>query len=37
MEKFQYELNPFAPGNLAEKCVLKLVKSFSGHSLAKKS
>ena len=29
--------NPFAPGDFAEKCVLKLVEWFSGHSHAIKS
>ena len=31
------ELNPFAPGDFAEKRVLKLVKWFSGHCHAIKS
>ena len=26
------EFNPFTPGDFAEKCVLKLVEWFSGHS-----
>ena len=30
-------LNPFAPGDFAEKRVLKLVESFSGHCRAVKS
>ena len=30
-------LNPFAPGDFAEKRVLKLVEWFSGHSRAIKS
>ena len=30
-------LNPFAPGDFAEKCVLKLVEQFSGHCCAIKS
>ena len=30
-------INPFAPGNFSEKCILKLVKLFSGHCLAIKS
>ena len=30
-------LNPFTPGNFAEKDILKLVKPFSGHCLAIKS
>ena len=29
--------NPFAPGDFAEKCVLKLVEWFSGHCRAIKS
>ena len=29
--------DPFAPGDFAEKCVLKLVKWFSGHCHAIKS
>ena len=29
--------NPFAPGDFAEKCVLKLVEWFSGHCRALKS
>ena len=33
---FDY-LNPFAPGNFAEKRVLKLVEWFSGHCRAVKS
>ena len=31
------ELNPFAPGDFAEKRVLKLVEWFSGHCRAIKS
>ena len=31
------KLNPFAPGDFAEKCVLKLVEWFSGHCRAIKS
>ena len=27
--------NPFGPGNVAEKCALKLVERFSGHCLAR--
>ena len=30
-------INPFAPGSVAEKRVLKLVEWFSGHCLAIKS
>ena len=30
-------INPFAPGNVAEKRVLKLVERFSGHCRAIKS
>ena len=30
-------INPFAPGDFAKKCVLKLVKQFSGHCGAIKS
>ena len=30
-------LNPFDPGDFAEKCVLKLVEWFSGHCRAIKS
>ena len=30
-------INPFAPENFAEKCILKLDKLFSGHCLAIKS
>ena len=30
-------INPFAPGNFAEKRVLKLVEQFSGHCCAIKS
>ena len=39
LSKHQYEteFNPFAPGDFAEKHVLKLVKWFSGHSHAIKS
>ena len=29
--------NPFAPGNFASKCVLKLVEQFSSHCLAIKN
>ena len=25
------KINPFAPGDFAEKCILKLVERFSGH------
>ena len=32
-----YDINPFAPGDFAEKCVLKLVEWFSGHCHAIKS
>ena len=32
-----YALNPFAPGDFAEKRVLKLVEWFSGHCRAIKS
>ena len=32
-----YGFNPFAPGNFAEKRVLKLVEWFSGHCCAIKS
>ena len=32
----QIRIYPFAPGNFAEKCLLKLVKPFLGHCLAKK-
>ena len=31
------DVNPFAPGDFAEKCVLKLVEWFSGHCRAIKS
>ena len=31
------ELNPFAPGDFAEKRILKLVEWFSGHCRAIKS
>ena len=31
------EINPFAPGDFAEKCVLKLVEWFSGHCRSIKS
>ena len=31
------KFNPFAPGDFAEKRVLKLVEWFSGHCRAKKS
>ena len=31
------DFNPFAPGDFAEKCVLKLVEWFSGHCRAIKS
>ena len=34
---FINKLNPFAPGDLAEERVLKLVKRFSGHCRAMKS
>ena len=34
---FQYIFNPFAPGDFAEKCLLKLVKWFSDHCRAVKS
>ena len=27
-------INPFAPGNFSQKCILKLVKRFSGHCCA---
>ena len=33
----RYDLNPFAPGDFAEKRVLKLVEWFSGHCRAIKS
>ena len=32
-----FTINPFAPGDFAEKCVLKLVEWFSGHCRAIKS
>ena len=35
--KFQSVVNPFAPGDFAEKRVLKLVEWFSGHCRAIKS
>ena len=34
---YKLHLNPFAPGNFAEKRVLKLVEWFSGHCRAIKS
>ena len=34
---FYLEINPFAPGDFAEKRVLKLVEWFSGHCRAIKS
>ena len=34
---FFLEVNPFAPGDFAEKRVLKLVEWFSGHCCAIKS
>ena len=33
----QHTINPFAPGDFAEKRVLKLVQWFSGHCRAIKS
>ena len=33
----KFYLNPFTPGDFAEKRVLKLVEWFSGHCLAIKS
>ena len=33
----KHKVNPFAPGDFAEKCVLKLVEWFSGHCRAIKS
>ena len=36
-QKFGTLLNPFAPGDFAEKRVLKLVEWFSGHCRAIKS
>ena len=30
-------INPFAPGDFAEKCIFKLVEWFSGHCHAIKS
>ena len=35
--KYFAEFNPFAPGDFAEKHVLKLVEWFSGHCRAIKS
>ena len=35
--KFKAKINTFAPGDFAEKCVLKLVEWFSGHCRAIKS
>ena len=35
--KFKAKINPFTPGNFAEKSVLKLVEWFSGHCRAIKS
>ena len=35
--QFLFTLNPFAPGDFAEKRVLKLVEWFSGHCRAIKS
>ena len=37
MVRGREELNPFAPGDFAEKRVLKLVEWFSGHCCAIKS
>ena len=37
LEKSLNSVNPFAPGDFAEKCVLKLVEWFSGHCRAIKS
>ena len=34
---FNFNFNPFAPGDFAEKRVLKLVEWFSGHCRAIKS
>ena len=34
---FSFSVNPFAPGDFAEKRVLKLVEWFSGHCCAIKS
>ena len=28
------KINPFTPGDFAEKCILKLVERFSGHRVA---
>ena len=35
--KIKISINPFAPGDFAEKRVLKLVEWFSGHCCAIKS
>ena len=35
--RIKYYFNPFAPGDFAEKRVLKLVEWFSGHCRAIKS
>ena len=37
ISKNELQLNPFAPGDFAEKRVLKLVEWFSGHCRAIKS
>ena len=37
MKNILTKINPFAPGDFAEKCVLKLVEWFSGHCQAIKS
>ena len=37
LSKQQDSINPFAPGDFAEKRVLKLVEWFSGHCRAIKS
>ena len=36
-ERKNNNFNPFAPGDFAKKCVLKLVEQFSGHCGAIKS
>ena len=35
--KYFFLINPFAPGDFAEKRILKLVEWFSGHCRARKS
>ena len=37
VQKVTNHLNPFAPGDFAEKCVLKVLEWFSGHCPAIKS